>query len=148
MKDVKSPGECQKTSQDFNESFCPLALPLLGLVLMLNCNVRVVGTSVVHLWVMPGSLGFYVVISCNFYKFLFDAVRCIWITSFVISRTSHCAVQTCVPWVELLIPESSVWSRTWKELSGITAPALQALMCELRVVLYFEVDKCIGLLQW
>lgn len=35
--------------QDFSESFCPLALPLLGLVLMLNCNVRVVAASVVHL---------------------------------------------------------------------------------------------------
>lgn len=49
MKDVKFPSQCQKTSQDFNELFCPLELALLGLVLMLNCNARVVTTSMVHL---------------------------------------------------------------------------------------------------
>lgn len=59
MKEVKSPCEGQKT----NESFCPLALPLLGLVLMLNCNARAVATSVVHVCIMSGSLGFYMVIS-------------------------------------------------------------------------------------
>lgn len=53
MKDIKSPGECQKTSQDFNESFCPLELPLLWL---LNGNARVVavdlyGLSLSSAWV-------------------------------------------------------------------------------------------------
>jgi len=49
MKDIKSPSECQKTGQDFNELFHPLELALLGLVLMLNCNARVVTTFGIHL---------------------------------------------------------------------------------------------------
>lgn len=95
MKDIKSPSECQKTIQDFNELFRPLELALLGLGLMLNCNARVVTTFRICLGVTPGSLCFYVVFSCNFYKVSFHPVGCILITSFVISGASCCAGMPC-----------------------------------------------------
>lgn len=53
MNDVEFPSACQKTSQDFNELFCPLELASLGLVLMLSCNARVVTAFLSNAWV-PG----------------------------------------------------------------------------------------------